>query len=126
MDNKRIIEFIVKMQYFNLKIKFIHWTTDFMSEHKLCDMIYDELNDSIDSIAEVSFGINGKPKFSDFKIKTNTKKTDSLCDILNEIKILIINEIENVKGKNEYIGFNNILEELLSKVNKYNLLCTFK
>ena len=83
-----ILNYINKLQGYKTAIKNLHWSSKYMSEHKLLDEIADSVANNQDEIAEMCQGLYGKIKINELKPKrykiTNSKKM--LFDLLRDTK----------------------------------------
>lgn len=120
----KTFNFIFNLMFFKNQLRINHWQTDIYSEHKITDDIMSTLNDTIDSMGEVTIGIFGKPIIS--------KKQNELTDIKNSTSSDIINEICDQLNfliieykKTDYECMVALLGELSINVSKYKYLLTF-
>ena len=83
MDKYNISDIVFKLYLYADATKMIHYTTDSMHAHELCDTVRDTIIDFADELAEQSFGYYGKPDFSRMT-KLNSleiKETDDLGEL---------------------------------------------
>ena len=65
--DKTILAFIEKLELYKTKIKALHWDSDNLSQHKLCDEIADSIAEFQDQVSEVEQSISGKLPKNQFK-----------------------------------------------------------
>lgn len=111
-------------------VKLYHWKTSSYAEHKATDELYTNLNLNIDSFVEIMLGKTGE------RVNLTGKKTLPLLDYTN------VNDFKKEvnKYKNYLIQMNNdnnlnikdnsdlmnVRDEILSNLNQFTYLLTFK
>ena len=111
-------------------IKLYHWKTSSYAEHKATDELYTNLNLNIDTFVEVMLGKTGS------RVNLTGKKTLPLLDYTN------VNDFTKEVNKykqflidmNKDAGLNlsnnsdllNVRDEILSNLNQFTYLLTFK
>ena len=122
--NKTILGFINKCEGWKIAIKNLHWSSDNMSQHELCDDIADVISDFEDLVSEVEQSITGKVKLNSLNPKEI--KIDGLKgfveDVINDSKSFL-SELENM-GKN-YIGIKAECEAFIGKMQRNLYLVNF-
>lgn len=120
--DRRILNYISKIQSYRTAIKNLHWSSKNMSEHKLNDEIDDKIDEYQDEFAEIAQGIFGKIEVGKLKPKyykvESTKKL--LEDILRDTKAIY----SYLKGR-QFIGLRSVVETFIADVNKYQYLLKF-
>jgi hypothetical protein len=111
-------------------VKLYHWKTSSYLEHKATDDLYANLNKQIDSFVEVMLGKTGG------RVNLTGQKTLPLLDYTNveDFKREVAKYKEFLTGMNKDSGLNianntdllNIRDELLSNLNQFTYLLTFK
>lgn len=126
MDNieKNGKEYLNFLNGYHIRLKELHWSTKCKAEHLLTDEIdvsvlgyEDSLAESIMGYANVRYGIGD--------LKTMLPSSKSLSEMLNELE----SDTITFKGKLEdkkHAGIINILDDLLTDINKWKYLETFK
>ena len=123
-------EITVKFLELLMMIKLFHWKTSSYATHKATDELYSKLNEDIDKFIEVLLGKTG--------IRTNllNKHTISLVDLSTTEQL--VKKINIYKSylvgltNNSFIRFIsntdllNIRDEILSDLNQFLYLLTFK
>jgi len=109
-------------------VKLYHWKTSNYAEHKATDELYTNLNLNIDTFVEVMLGKTGS------RVNLTGQKSIPLLDYTNVEDFK--KEIERYKtfltGMNNAASLNantdliNIRDELLSNLNQFTYLLTFK
>jgi len=111
-------------------VKLYHWKTSSYSQHKATDDLYDNLNKNIDSFVEVMLGKTGG------RVNLTGQKTLPLLDYTNveDFKKEVAKYKDFLTGMNKDASLNianntdllNIRDELLSNLNQFTYLLTFK
>jgi hypothetical protein len=113
-----------------LMVKLFHWKTHSYATHKATDELYDKLNDDIDKFIEVLLGKTGS------RIDLMGHKSISLIDLnspeqlkskIDSFKSYLVG-LTNSKGLSSMSNTDllNIRDEILSDMNQFLYLLTFK
>ena len=65
--NKKVLDFVNKLEGYKTAIKQLHWDAKNMSQHELCDDIADSIAEFQDTVSEVEQSITGKLKVNSLK-----------------------------------------------------------
>ena len=116
---KNIIAYINILHGYATAIKNLHWSSNTMSEHKLCDDIADSITSNEDEIAEICQGIYGQIAKNELKPTQYTISTTKsmLDDLLKDTESFY----EKLEG-NEFIGLRSVVENFLGEINKFQYL----
>lgn len=116
---EKIIDYINVLHGYTTAIKNLHWSSNTMSEHKLCDDIADSIASNEDEIAEICQGIYGQIGKNELKpIQYTISTTKSMLeDLLKETESFY----EKIEG-NEFIGLRSVVENFLGEINKFQYL----
>lgn len=118
------IEFLSSLEGYHQTLKMIHWSTSNKAEHLLTDDIDSSILDYEDSIAESIMGcLNMKYGHGDLKSMLPSAKT--LSEMLNELESET-NTFKRTLEENDHAGIINIIDDLLTDINKWKYLETFK
>ena len=104
------------------QIKVYHWSTMKYAEHKALDELHANLSSNIDDIIESYIGKFNIQPIKQFKINmTANTNVDNLIVFLEEEKI----NIKNIRNKQfkKCSELQNIIDEMLSSINKTIYLC---
>ncbi len=105
-----------------MMVKLFHWKTHSFATHKATDELYDSLNGNIDKFIEVLLGKTGT------RIDLTKHKTIQIVDLNSQVKLK--SKIESFKtfltNMNDGTDLMNIRDEILSDLNKFLYLLTFK
>ena len=118
--NQKILAFVEKLEIFKTKIKALHWDSNSLSQHELCDDIADRIADFQDQVSEVEQSISGKlpknmfrPDNQEFgEIGTLKEFVENVLDATNKF----YKELENMGD--DYIGMRSDCESFLSVYRK--------
>jgi hypothetical protein len=123
-------EITVKFLEILLMIKLFHWKTTSFATHKATDELYASLNLNIDSFIEVLLGKSG------YRTDLLSNKNIALIDLNSQEQLK--SKIDSIKGYLVGLDSNkalstmsnsdlfNIRDEILSDLNKFLYLLTFK
>lgn len=125
--DKTILSFIEKLETFKTKIKVLHWDSDNLSQHKLCDDIADSIAEFQDQVSEVEQSISGKLPKNMFRpdnqeygeVGTLKEFVKTVIDATNEF----YKKLQD-KG-DEYIGMRSDCESFLSDMQRKLYLVNF-
>jgi len=120
-----VCETIFKLYLYADMTKMIHYTSDTMHQHELCDQVRDTINDYADSLAEQFFGYYGKPSFSDFSLKHDVVSTDDLGKLCGHV-ITIAESVRKEADKNPKLsGIVSLTDDFKGELNKLVFLTKF-
>jgi len=120
--NKKVLEFVNRLEGYKTAIKVLHWSSDNMSQHKLCDEIADRIAEFQDQVSEVEQSINGNIKRNqlkpiEYKV-TNLRKF--VEDVLDETNTFY----KGLDG-DTYVGMRSDCESFLSDMQRNLYLVDF-
>lgn len=104
MEKNKIADIVMKLFLYGDMCKMIHYSTEKMHCHKLCDEVRDCINDFADDLAEKGFGITGKPEFSDFSLKLSVSSSDDIAVICKNCVDLVEDLRQEIDGSDVYAG----------------------
>lgn len=115
---------IMKLYLYGDVCKMIHYSTDKMHCHKLCDDVRDSINTFADNFAEQIFGYIGKPRFDEFSLKHSISFTNDISDICQQC-IDIANGIRSMCERNKYNGLISLIDDFVGEQTQFVYLATF-
>lgn len=119
----KAIEFLCMLEGYHSQLKMLHWSANHNSLHVLCDDIDKEVLEVEDEIAECVMGMLDI-KFGIGDLKTMLPNAKTLDALLKEMKTDLI-EFKNFVGDDaECAGLQNILDDYMQNINKWNYLRT--
>ena len=127
MKNEFFNKCIFQMFFYSDMMKMIHYSTDGETEHLICDEMMYSVIERTDKIAEVYYGIVGKPKHSDFKF--NLDGVEMLSDLgkiagkIHDILVTMFGMVD--KEGDEYEGFKSALADYMATMSQFIYKCTF-
>jgi DNA-binding ferritin-like protein len=109
-------------------VKLYHWKTSNYAEHKATDELYTNLNLNVDTFVEVMLGKTGS------RVNLTGQKSIPLLDYTNvedfkkeiERYKMFLNGMSADGSLNANTALMNIRDELLSNLNQFTYLLTFK
>lgn len=104
MEKNKIADIVMKLFLYGDMCKMIHYSTEKMHCHKLCDEVRDTITDFADDLAEKSFGITGKPNFSDFSLKLAVNSSNDIAVICKNVVDLVEELRQEIDGNDVYAG----------------------
>ena len=122
--NKKVLSFVNKLEGYKTAIKELHWDSDNMSQHELCDKIADSIAEFQDTVSEVEQSITGKLatgnlKPVSYKVTTLKKFVEDVLDATNSFYKSIENEGDS------YTGMRSDCESFLSDMQRNLYLVGF-
>lgn len=119
----KTIEFLSGLEGMHSRLKTLHWSTKNHSEHVLTDDIDSSVLEYEDKIAECVMGrLNVRFGVGDLKCLLPDAKT--LDSLVNEMLNDVITFKKEIEGDILNTGLNNILDEFIYDINKWNYLKT--
>jgi len=108
-------------------IKLYHWKTKSYAQHKATDELYDKLNGNIDEFVEVLLG-KDESRIKLLKKRVDLMDTTNAQDFKTKIYkyrdyLIEMNEIFDAKKDTDILS---IRDEMLSNINQFLYLLTFK
>lgn len=120
-----VCETIFKLYLYADMTKMIHYTSDTMHQHELCDQVRDAINDYADGVAEQFFGYNGKPSFTDFSLKHEVNMTDDLGKLCGYVIILADMIRREADKEPKLSGIVSLTDDFKGELNKLVFLTKF-
>lgn len=125
--DKTVLAFVEKLEIFKTKIKALHWDSDSLSQHKLCDDIAERIADFQDQVSEVEQSISGKLPKEMFR-PTNQEygEVGTLKEFVESV-IEHTNDFYKKLGEkgDKYIGMRSDCESFLSDMQRQLYLVNF-
>ena len=116
-------DFLCACEGYHQILKELHWSANNHATHELIDDIDGDVLDYEDRIAECVMGILDI-KFGIGDLKTLLPSGKSISAVLVEMRKDVSEYKENVGDKTEFAGLQNILDEFMSSINKWDYLKT--
>lgn len=118
---------VITMMNFQQQMRILHWQTTSYARHNAYGMIYDSLDDLIDTFTETCMGKYGRIELNDeiSDLKLKNMKDVSINAYLNKFCEFLIDLTNEFDGK-EDTDILNIRDEILGAVNKLKYLLTLK
>lgn len=121
---KLILDYLCTVEGWLTAVKNIHWNSDNLSQHKLCDDISERLHDFQDQIAEVEQSITGNLPFN--KLYGKTYKVKNLKTFVQDVLDATNTFYKAVKKKGDtYTGMASDCESFLSDMQQNLYLVNF-
>lgn len=122
--NKKVLDFVNKLEGYKTAIKQLHWDADNMSQHELCDDIAESIAEFQDTVSEVEQSITGKLKVNSLKpTEYKIKNLKSFVqDVLDETNTFY-KEIKDMGDT--YVGMASDCESFLSDMQRKLYLVNF-
>jgi len=121
---KYILDFICNLEGKKTAIKMLHWDSNSLSQHKLCDDIADIISDYQDKVSEVEQSISGKLpvnnlKGTPYRVTTLKKFVEDVIKDTNSFYTKL------KKEGDKYIGMRSDTEAVLSDLQRQLYLVDF-
>lgn len=122
--NKKVLDYVNKLEGYKTAIKSLHWDSDNLSQHELCDKIADTIAEFQDKVSEVEQSITGKLdkgelKPEKYKVTSLKKFVEDVLDTAN----IFYKSIED-EG-DTYTGMRSDCESFLSDMQRNLYLVNF-
>jgi len=122
--NKKVLDFVNKLEGYKTAIKSLHWDSDSLSQHELCDKIADTIAEFQDTVSEVEQSITGnldkgELKPEEYKVTTLKKFVEDVLDSANSFYKSIEDEGDT------YTGMRSDCESFLSDMQRNLYLVNF-
>jgi hypothetical protein len=119
----KTIEFLNSLEGYHQVLKELHWSTTNHSQHVLTDEIDEDILEYEDKIAECIMGrLNIRFGLGD--LKTLLPEAKTLDTLTNELLADTVSFKKSVEEDILNSGLVNILDDLISDINKWNYLKT--
>ncbi len=119
-----VLEFVNRLEGYKTAIKSLHWNSQNMSQHKLCDDIADRIADFQDQVSEVEQSISGNLPFN--KLKGTPYTVTNLKTFVNDVISSTNKFYKELNGKgDDYIGMRSDVESFLSDMQRNLYLVNF-
>jgi hypothetical protein len=119
----KTIDFLCMLEGYHSQLKMLHWSATHHALHILTDEIDEEVLKVEDEISECVMGILDT-RFGIGDLKTMLPNSKTLDALLKEMKTDLI-EFKNFVGDDaECAGLQNILDDYMQNINKWNYLRT--
>lgn len=122
--NTKVLSFVKKLEGYKTAIKALHWDSDSLSQHELCDKIADTISEFQDTVSEVEQSITGKLDKKELEAEkynvTSLKKfVEDVLDAANTFYKSIEDEGDT------YTGMRSDCESFLSDMQRNLYLVNF-
>ena len=122
--NKKVLDYINRCEGWKTAIKSLHWDSNSLSQHELCDDIAESIAEFQDTVSEVEQSITGKLKVNslnptEYKIKNLKAFVEDVLDATNTF-------YKEVKDMGDtYVGMASDCESFLSDMQRKLYLVNF-
>lgn len=119
IEKNRCTNFLSCMEGYHQQLKMLHWATTNKAEHLLTDEIDGDILEFEDAIAENLMG-SLDIRFGNGDLKTLLPNNNSLSSLLDELK----KDVNDFRKECDDDGVINVIDDFLSKINKWKYLKT--
>lgn len=120
---KNATDFLSCLEGYHQTLKMLHWSATHHSLHTLCDDIDDDVLELEDTIAECVMGILGD-RIGIGSLKTLLPEAKTLDNLLKELQTDVIDYKKKVGDDIKMSGLQNVLDDFMEKINKWDYLKT--
>ncbi len=120
---KNATDFLSCLEGYHQTLKMLHWSATHNSLHNLCDDIDGNILEYEDSIAECVMGILSD-RIGIGELKTLLPEAKTLDSLLKELQFDVIEYKKKVGDDMKMSGLQNILDDFIQNINKWNYLKT--
>jgi hypothetical protein len=122
--NAKVLSFVKKLEGYKTAIKALHWDSDSLSQHELCDKIADTISEFQDTVSEVEQSITGKLDKKElegekYNVTSLKKFVEDVLDATNTFYKSIEDEGDT------YTGMRSDCESFLSDMQRNLYLVNF-
>ncbi len=122
--NKKVFNFICKLQGFLTAVKSLHWDAKNLSQHKLCDDISDRIAEFQDQVSEVEQSISGKLPIN--RLRATDYKISTLKVFVEDVIKDATSFLKSMKSAGDkYIGMRSDCESFISDMQRNLYLVNF-
>lgn len=125
MNKKDISKAVMQLFLYGDLCKMIHYSTKKHHCHVLCDTVRDEITEFADELAEQSYGILGKPSYSDFSLRNSVKKTSDIAQLCKNAVGVVEPLRKEIENKPKFSGIVSLIDDFKSKMAKDAYLASF-
>jgi len=120
---QKTIEYMSNLEGYHQLLKGLHWSATHHALHVLTDEIDGDVLETEDAIAECVMGILDT-RFGVGDLKTMLPEAKTVDALLKEMKNDLIEYKTSVGDNANHAGLQNILDDFMQKINKWNYLRT--
>ena len=121
---KFILDYINRLENFKTGIKSLHWDSNSLSQHELCDKIADSIADFQDLVAEVEQSLSGNLPLNELKpTKYKVKNLKQFVVDVIDVTTRFYNRLK--RRGDDYIGMRSECESFLAQMQRYKYLVDF-
>lgn len=125
MEKNEICDIVMKLYLYGDMCKMVHYSTEKMHCHTLCDDVRDVITSFADELAEKAFGYTGKPSFDDFSLKMSINKSNDISAICQNASDLAEGLRKKISDDDKYSGIVSIIDDFKSDMAQKVYLATF-
>lgn len=125
MERSDICGCIMRLYFYADATKVMHYTTESIHQHKLCDEVRETILDFTDDLAEKMFGIIGKPALEDFAPESQFERLTTIDEVCNKCLYLADGIREAIESDNVYSGIVSLIDDFKGKISQEKFLATF-
>lgn len=120
-----ICDLIFRLYLYADMTKMIHYSTEKMHAHTLCDTIRDSILEFADSLAEQYFGYHGKPAFSDMTLEHEIQYTDDLGKLCKTVADMTDSMRKKLENEPKLQNLVSLIDDFKGDMEKNMFLATF-
>lgn len=122
--NKKVLDYVNKLEGYKTAIKSLHWDSDSLSQHELCDKIADTIAEFQDKVSEVEQSITGK--LDKGELKPEKYKVTSLKKFVEDVLDTANTFYKSIEDEGDtYTGMRSDCESFLSDMQRNLYLVNF-
>lgn len=122
--NKKVLDYVNKLEGYKTAIKSLHWDSDNLSQHELCDKIADTIAEFQDKVSEVEQSITGK--LDKGELKPEKYKVTSLKKFVEDVLDTANTFYKSIEDEGDtYTGMRSDCESFLSDMQRNLYLVNF-
>jgi hypothetical protein len=119
-----ILNMVNMLEAYKTAIKSLHWDSNSLSQHELCDKIADSIADFQDVVAEVEQSLSGNLPLNE--LKPTKYKVKNLKQFVLDVIDVTTRFYNRLKRRgDDYIGMRSECESFLAQMQRYKYLVDF-
>ena len=120
-----VCDMIFRLYLYADMTKMIHYSTEKMHAHTLCDDVRNTINGFADSLAEQYFGYHGKPSFSDMTLGHEIQYTNDLGKLCKTVADMTDDLRKKAENEPKLQNLVSLIDDFKGDMEKDIFLATF-
>jgi hypothetical protein len=123
MNQEIFDNFLKDLEGFKVKLKELHWNTDLLNTHKLCDDVLTSVSKNQDAFAEDGFTVFFNFLDNDFfPNRIVTSDLEETIKLLGQKLRTFRKQLDSSDNKEKYVGLISVCDAFIHEVNTFQYL----